>query len=148
MKYIISLLLLSVSLMAKSQSVNGLPPYRELIADCNTYIVPPTEYYQQSSVFESEFYKKYIALSQNDVLEYFGKSNLDGLDKELYKQSDQYKDDLRFFQKKKQEKYALILNIWQSDTNVKFDADGMVFYDAWCNYPAKDIGILNYLALK
>ena len=144
MKYVVSILLLIVSVCVRSQSNNNLPPYRELIADCNTYIVPPTEYYQQSNLFKSEYYQKYNAISQNDMMAYLGKSALDGLDKELYKQSDQYKDDLALFQKKKQEKYALMLNIWKSETNVTFDADGIVFPDDWCNYPSKDIGILNY----
>ena len=43
MKYVVSILLLIVSVCVRSQSNNNLPPYRELIADCNTYIVPPTD---------------------------------------------------------------------------------------------------------
>lgn len=118
-------------------------PYRELIRDCNYYIVPPSDYYQ-SSLRESDFYRKFTTVSQNDLFAYFGKSNLSGLDKELYKQSEQYKADLAEFQRKKQEKYAIVGNIENPSSFVKFEADGIVFRDNWSSYVPRNFGLSNH----
>ena len=118
-------------------------PYRMLISDCNTYIVPPTEYYQVNNLFGSDYYKRLTALSRNDMMAYFGKENLDGLDKELYRQSDQYRTDLAEFNRKKQEKFALLVNIWYSASNVHFDADGF-YFSGWDSFEIRQRDMGNY----
>lgn len=143
MKYVVSILLLIVSVCVRSQSNNNLPPYRELIADCHTFVVPPAEYEQVNYLYGSDFYKKITALSKNDILAYYGKSGLEGLDQELYLQSEQYKTDRAEFQQKKQEKYALLANIWNSSSNTQFDADGIVFYD-WGSVNLENFKLTNY----
>lgn len=143
MRYYILAFLSLVVLSARPQSNNGLPSYRELISGCNTFTVPPSEYEQMNFFYGSDYYKQLTALSRNDILAYFGKTGLDGFDQELYLQSDQYNADRSEFQQKKQDKFALILNIWNSSSNTQFDADGIVFYD-WGNSEVRQYGISNY----
>ncbi len=93
-------------------------PYRSLITDC--------EVYQDDQTSDIYFYEKIAALSKDDVPEYYGRAGLDGLDRELYKKSEQFKIDQADFQKRKQKKYAIIEEIG-SHIN-KFEADGMSLY--------------------
>lgn len=80
----------------------------------------------------SNFYKELVALSNNDVLAYYGKSRMDDLDKALYKKSEQYKSDLSNFNKRKNEKMAIVFPLdkdsepeWDfSSTGFSFRADG------------------------
>lgn len=82
-----------------------LPPYKYLVSDCS--------------------FGGLYALAKNDVLLYYGKTNLDKLDQEIYKRSEQYKADLAEFQKKKTEKHAHLRKI--KVDNIYFEADGLVF---------------------
>lgn len=80
-----------------------LPPYEYLVSDCS--------------------FGGLYALAKNDVLLYYGKTNLDKLDQEIYKRSDQYKADLAEFQNKKTKKHAHLRKV----DNIYFEADGFVF---------------------
>ena len=105
-----------------------LPPKRMLIDGCNTYIPPRNEFFSYD--FErSNYFTLFKALCDNDVLAYYGKDKLDDLDKTVYKNSEQYKSDLAFFQKKKTEKYALAYP-FGSNAEWKFFADGFSF-ESW-----------------
>lgn len=107
-----------------------LPYYNHYISDCNSFIIPPYVKDQVEHLEKSEFYRKLCAISNNSVIAYYNKPELkDGLDVEIYKQSDQYKLDLAEFQKKKNEKYALLINLHDYPWNpcVLFQTDGMTF---------------------
>lgn len=103
-----------------------LPPYEYLVSDCNS-----DERY--------ELLRKIRALTKNDVPSYFDKSNLDGLDKEIYMRSEQYKVDLAEFQKKKTEKYAFLGRV----DHILFEADGLMIKTG--EYiQVNDIGLIKY----
>lgn len=120
-----------------------LKPYRLLVSDCNLLVVPATEYYQMNYLYQSDFYKKLKAVISNDVFAYVGKNGLDELDREVYKRSTQYQDDLAELKKKRNEKYALVLNIWNSASNVAFSADGLTFSE-WGSSFLREHGINNF----
>lgn len=120
-----------------------LKPYQMLASDCNLFVIPAKEYEQESYLYKSDFYKKLKAVISNDVFAYFGKEGLDELDREVYKKSSQYQDDLAELKKKRKEKYALLLNIYNSASNVDYSADGLTF-SGWGHWEFTEFGINNF----
>lgn len=100
-------------------------PYSWLISDCDVFRTDRNAQGFPREFERSPFYKRYIALCDNNLLAYFDKDRLDGLDQAAYKESEQYKSDLALFKKKKNEKLALIYPI--KEEYINFHGDGISF---------------------
>ncbi len=98
-------------------------PYSWLIKDCLVFRTNKSAQGFPKEFERSDFYTKYKALCNNDILAYFGKYGLDELDLSLYKKSDQFKSDMTLFKKKKNEKLALIYPLKGEDFS--FHGDGI-----------------------
>lgn len=100
-----------------------LPSYSQYIEGCHsfTYVVGAYKFFEESDASE------FRALSANDLFAYFGKKNMDDLDKAVYVKSSQYKEDMQSFQQKRNEKFAIFTPFVYEDMP-KFYADGFAPY--------------------
>ncbi len=122
MKYIFTMVVFFCSLSAISQTRKD-----QLISDCKVFSKTTQASYSYE-FNESSFSKELIALCHNDVLAYYGKSKMDDLDKALYKKSEEYKTDLNNFNKRKNEKMAIIYPFESlSEPKWDFSANGFSF---------------------
>lgn len=124
-----------------------LPPRMWLLERGNVYETDIHKWNFPYEFTESKFYEQYIALCENDVLAYFGKSKLDDLDKSIYTNSEQYISDLEEFKRKKSEFFVLTYPL-DDKVNWKFFSDGFSFH-AWSE-ATEDFGNYrpNYMAFR
>ena len=102
-----------------------LPSYSQYIEGCHsfTYERDPNSGVGLYKFFEESDASEFRALSANDLFAYFGKKNMDDLDKAVYVKSSQYKADMQSFQQKRNKKFAILTPFVYKDMP-KFYADG------------------------
>ena len=106
-----------------------LPSYSQYIEGCHsfTYERDPNSGVGLYKFFEESDASEFRALSANDLFAYFGKKNMDDLDKAVYVKSSQYKADMQSFQQKRNKKFAILTPFVYKDMP-KFYADGFAPY--------------------
>lgn len=104
-----------------------LPKKDQLLSGCRVFSRTTQATYSYEFK-ESFFYRELIALCSNDVLAYYGKSRMDDLDKALYKKSEEYRTDLSNFNKKRNEKMAIVFPLDKlSEPEWEFSSTGFSF---------------------
>lgn len=101
-------LLSSLKEYRKNSYISGLPKYDDII---------------QGKIFlDGDMEYKYRDICKDDFYHFAGKSKLDGLDKELYRQSDEYKKDVQCFNEMKQSEFYNIRRI----SSITFDSSNFI----------------------
>lgn len=104
-----------------------LPKKDQLLSGCRVFSRTTQATYSYEFK-ESYFYRELVALCSNDVLAYYGKSRMDDLDKALYKKSEEYRTDLSNFNKKRNEKMAIVFPLDKlSEPEWEFSSTGFSF---------------------
>ncbi len=114
----------------------GLPAsYTSLICQCT--IIPR---YSDDWRGHDQVIRQFQALCSNNLLKYYGKDNLSGLDKALYMKSEEYPRDKRVFEEMRNSRFAICIRLgWEPygwtgpDTKPYFEGNGFGFYTTISN---------------
>jgi len=104
---------------------NGKIVYSSKLLTQNPYIsrLPKYDDIIQGKIFlDGDMEYKYRDICKDDFYHFAGKSKLDGLDKELYRQSDEYKKDVQRFNEMKQSEFYYIRRI----SSITFDSSNFI----------------------